>query len=104
MINPSQPAASINQRRKKMTARFIKWGAIAAIAYPILQLTAQGLIQVGGREPAFTASAQEILEFFQNRDTTLFSIGGYLSALSCGFWAHYGASCALPREIPVGFQ
>ena len=46
-----------------MTTRLIKWGAIAAIAYPIMQLTAQGLIQVGGPEPAFTASAQEILEF-----------------------------------------
>lgn len=65
-----------------MTARLIKWGAIAAIVYPIMQLIAQGLIQVGGREPVFTASAQEILEFFKNRDTTLFSIGGYLSALS----------------------
>ena len=65
-----------------MTARFIKWGAIAAIAYPIMQLAAQGLIQVGGREPAFTASAQEILEFFQNRDTNLYTIGGYISALS----------------------
>ena len=65
-----------------MTTRFIKLGAVAAIAYPIMQLTAQGLIQVGGREPAFTASAQDILEFFQNRDTTLSTIGGYISALS----------------------
>ena len=74
-----------------MTVRFIKWGAIAAIAYPIMQLAAQGLIQVGGREPAFTASAQETLEFFQTRDTTLFSIGGYLSALSVIAFLFLGA-------------
>lgn len=68
--------------RRIMYTRFIKWGGIAGIAYPIMQLIAQGLIQVGGAEPAFTASSQEILEFFQNRDATLFTIGGYLSALS----------------------
>lgn len=65
-----------------MSTRFIKWGAIAGIAYPILQLAAQGLIQIGGAEPSFTASPQEILEFFQARNTTLFTIGGLLSTVS----------------------
>ncbi len=57
-------------------------GAAAGIAYPILQLLAQGLIQVGGAEPPFGAPAPQILEFFQNRNPSLFAVGGYLSALS----------------------
>jgi hypothetical protein len=57
-------------------------GAAAGIAYPIMQLIAQGLIQVGGAEPPFSAAAPEILEFFQNRDAALFAVGGYLSTLS----------------------
>jgi hypothetical protein len=59
-----------------------KAGAAAGIAFPALQMIAQGLIQVGGAEPPFTADASEILAFFQNRDATLFAIGDYLSVLS----------------------
>lgn len=57
-------------------------GAVAGIAYPILQLIAQGLIQVGGAEPPFSASASQALEFFQNRNVSLFMVGGYISTLS----------------------
>ena len=60
---------------KKLAA----WGGIA---YPVLQLIAQGLIQIGGAEPSFSAPAAEILAFFQNRDPALAMIGGYLSVLS----------------------
>jgi hypothetical protein len=59
-----------------------KFGATAGIAFPILQMSAQGLIQVGGSEPPFTAAGSEILEFFMNQDTTLFAVGDYISALS----------------------
>jgi hypothetical protein len=59
-----------------------KFGAVAAIAFPILQMVAQGLIQVGGAEPPFSASAAEIVTFFQNRNPTLFAIGAYISILS----------------------
>ena len=57
-------------------------GAAGGILFIVLQLIGQGLIQVGGSEPSFDASSQEIVEFFEARDTLLFSIGGYLSALS----------------------
>lgn len=59
-----------------------KFGAVAAIAFPILQMVAQGLIQVGGAEPPFSAPAAEIVTFFQNRNPTLFAIGAYISILS----------------------
>lgn len=59
-----------------------KLGAIAAIAFPVLQMASQGLIQVGGMEPSFSAPASEIVAFFENRDPTLFTLGGYLSILS----------------------
>lgn len=59
-----------------------KLGAIAAIAFPILQVISQGLMQVGGMEPSFAAPAAEILTFFQNRDATLFAFGGYIHILS----------------------
>ena len=45
-----------------MNDRHIKWGAVGAIAYPIMQLISQGLIQFGGSEPAFNARAAEILQ------------------------------------------
>jgi hypothetical protein len=65
-----------------MTNKLKTIGAAGGIAYPVMQLIAQGLIQVGGAEPPFTASSQEILDFFQARDLTLFQTGGYLSTLS----------------------
>ena len=65
-----------------MTPNLRKWGALAGIAFPIVQLLAQALIQVGGAEPPFAATSSEILTFFQNRNIQLFEIGGYLSNLS----------------------
>jgi hypothetical protein len=65
-----------------MSARYVKWGAFGAIAYPILQLISQGLIQFGGSEPAFTAPAQEILGFFQSKDSTFIAISELFIVLS----------------------
>ena len=62
-----------------------RWEQIAAaggIGFVVLQLTSQALTQIGGAEPAFTASAEEILDFFNNRDPSLAPIGGFLSSLS----------------------
>jgi hypothetical protein len=62
--------------------RLYRFAALGGITFVVLQMVGQGLIQAGGAEPAFTAPADEILQFFRQRDTTLFAIGGYLSALS----------------------
>ena len=57
-------------------------GAAGGIAFVVLQVVGQVLIQVGGTEPAFNAAAPETLEFFETRSPRLFEVGGYLSALS----------------------
>jgi hypothetical protein len=59
-----------------------KLAALGGIAYVVLQLASQSLMQLGGAEPAFNASSQEILEFFVNRNYQLANLGGFLSALS----------------------
>jgi len=72
-----------------------KTGAWGAIAFVILQLVGQSLIQIGGAEPAFNAGAGEIMEFFEARNVALFNAGGYLSIVSMiaflwflgGLWA-----------------
>lgn len=80
-MNEYVPSPSTTQTASSISS-LKKLGAIAAIAYPILQMASQGLIQVGGMEPAFSAPAAEILSFFENRDPALFPLGGYLSMLS----------------------
>ena len=62
--------------------RWEQIGAASGIAFVLLQLISQALIQIGGSEPAFTASAQEIVSFFENRDLSLAPIGSFLSSLS----------------------
>jgi hypothetical protein len=70
------------ERTTGQTARLKKFGALAAIAFPVMQMVSQGLIQIGGVEPSFAAPAPEIVSFFEARNPTLFSIGGYVSLLS----------------------
>ncbi len=62
--------------------RWDQIGAASGILFLVLQVSAQGFIQVGGAEPSFNASAEEILDFFQRRDPQLFNIGGILSVFS----------------------
>jgi hypothetical protein len=62
--------------------RLKRIGALAGIAFPVMQMIAQGFIQIGGVEPSFAAPASEILVFFQNRNPALFSIGAYIFILS----------------------
>jgi hypothetical protein len=73
---------TVTPNRQVRTINLKKYGAIAAIAFPIMQMVAQGFIQVGGMEPSFAAPATEIVTFFQNRDPVLANIGGYLSLFS----------------------
>jgi hypothetical protein len=69
--------------------------AIAAFAYVVLSMASQGLIQIGGAEPALDAPAGEIVEFFEARNPQLFEAGVYLQLLAIaafvwflgGFWA-----------------
>lgn len=56
--------------------------AAGGIGFVVLQLACQALIQIGGAEPAFTASAEQIVAFFSSRDTSLTPIGTFLSSLS----------------------
>lgn len=75
-----------------------KAGAWGGIAFVVLQIAGQILVQVGGMEPEFGADATEILEFFAARDPGLVSAGGFLSMLGMlallwflgGFWATLG--------------
>jgi hypothetical protein len=65
-----------------VTAGWERAAAAAGIAFVALQLVAQGLIQVGGLEPAFDAPAEEIVAFFEARSPALFAVGAYLSLLA----------------------
>lgn len=56
------------------------------LAFVLLQLVGQGLIQVGGAEPAFDAPAEEVVRFFEARNRALFEIGNYVSLLSFVAW------------------
>jgi hypothetical protein len=62
--------------------RWTQVGAAGGIAFVVLQLIAQALIQVGGSEPAFNAPAGEIVDFFMNRNMTLTQVGGFFNVLS----------------------
>jgi hypothetical protein len=63
-------------------ARWGQIGAAGGIAFVLLQVAAQALIQVGGAEPPFDAPAEATVAFFATRDAGLFAAGDYLSALS----------------------
>ena len=62
--------------------RYKQLGAAGGIAFVLLQLFSQSLIQVGGAEPPFAAPADTIAAFFLQRSIPLFSIGGFLAAFS----------------------
>lgn len=62
--------------------RWNQVGAAGGIAFVVMQLIAQALIQVGGSEPAFDAPAADIVTFFANRNSTLTQVGGFINVLS----------------------
>lgn len=55
---------------------------IAGLATVMLIFGGQGLIQVGGNEPAFDAPADAIASYFGARDQTLFAVGTYLNIVA----------------------
>ncbi|MFU8872791.1 hypothetical protein [Micromonospora sp. SL4-19] len=55
---------------------------VAGLATVVLLFGGQLLIQVGGGEPAFDASAAAIADYFGARDQTLFAIGTYLNVVA----------------------
>lgn len=57
-------------------------GGIAGFAGLLLVGVSQGLVQVGGGEPAFDAPADVILSFLQARDETLYPIGTFLGLIA----------------------
>lgn len=59
-----------------------RMGAAGGIAFVVLQLLSQSLIQIGGAEPSFAAPADEVLTFFLNRNPLLAELGGYAATLS----------------------
>jgi hypothetical protein len=69
-------------------SRWEQIGAAGGIAFVVLQLAGQSLIQVGGAEPPFDAPAVEIEAFFISRNLQLALIGAFLSVLSllAFFW------------------
>jgi hypothetical protein len=82
----------ISKHHKEHAMTLKKYGAWAGIAFPILQMASQGLVQVGGMEPAFAAPAAEILTFFQNRTPALAKLGGFLSILSAVVFIWFAAA------------
>jgi hypothetical protein len=74
----SMPPVSSNA----VTAVWERAAAAGGIVFVGLQLVSQGLMQIGGVEPSFDASADEILAFFEARHETLFALGTYLSLVS----------------------
>jgi hypothetical protein len=57
-------------------------GAAGGILYVLLQLIGQVLSQSRQSEPSFTASAEEILSFFQSQDPGLESMAAYLTTVA----------------------
>ena len=68
--------------------RWEQIGAAGGLVFIGLQVASQILIQAGGSEPPFNATAREIETFFMNQNPQLASVGGFLSVLSllAFFW------------------
>lgn len=72
---------------------------ISGLLATVLVFGAQALIQVGGNEPPFDATAAETADFFATRDRVLFAAGSYLTvvALLVFVWFLGGAWALLQR-------
>ncbi|WP_410794011.1 hypothetical protein [Kribbella sp. C-35] len=57
-------------------------GGSAGVAGLLLVAVSQALVQVGGGEPAFDASGDEILRFLEARHDSLYAIGTFLGLLA----------------------
>ncbi|MDX1414400.1 MAG: hypothetical protein R3293_09435 [Candidatus Promineifilaceae bacterium] len=83
-ITPITHSKALTAESDKQTEnnRWEQMAAAGGIFYVILQLVSQMLIQVGGSEPSFDASAAAIADYFMNRSPALATTGGFLSTLS----------------------
>lgn len=76
-----------------------RWAAAGGVAYVVLQMVAQALIQVGGAEPPFSAPAETALAFFEARNPTLCTAGAYVHVVSMAVFVWFlGALWATLRE------
>jgi hypothetical protein len=83
------------QLRGQWRTLFVTGGS-AGLAGLLLVAASQALVQVGGGEPAFDASGDEILRFFEARNDTLYAIGTYLGLLAVLALARSSGSGWLP--------
>ncbi|TCC19881.1 hypothetical protein [Kribbella sindirgiensis] len=74
-------------------------GGSAGVAGLLLVAVSQALVQVGGGEPAFDASGEEILRFLEARHDTLYAIGTFLGLLAAVALACFvSVVCVVLRE------
>ena len=92
-------AGEITQRSTQWRTMSVATG-VAGLAGMVLVFTSQALQQVGGGEPPFDASADEILRFLQARHDTLYATGSFLGVLAvlALAWFLAGVSVVL-REV-----
>jgi hypothetical protein len=87
--------------------RWEQIGASSGIIFLVVQFLAQGLIQVGGSEPSFNASAEEILDFFLIRDRLLLisaaSSRFFPSSSFFGFWVCSGHGYSILKKSQPGY-
>lgn len=78
----------------------LRWiGASGGILFVLLQIISQALIQTGGAEPPFSASAEEILSFFASKNSQISDLSAFVSTLSTiAFLWFIGALWASLRE------
>ncbi|WP_433157772.1 hypothetical protein [Kribbella sp. CA-247076] len=77
---------------------------VAGVTGFVLVAVSQALVQIGGGEPAFDASGEEILGFFETRNDTLYPIGSFLGLVAvlallwffAGFWAVLRSAEGMP--------
>lgn len=74
-------------------------GAAGGLIFVVLQVIAQGLLQIGGVEPPFRASTDAIMAFFTSRNSQLVEISAFLDGISLiAFLWFLGALWATLRE------
>ncbi len=79
--------------------RWRQIGASGGILFVVLQLIAQGMLQAGQAEPAFSAPAEDIVSYFASKSSLLSEASAFVMALSLiAFVWFLGALWATLRE------
>jgi hypothetical protein len=74
-LNNATTTAHESRTSRLGNARWEQIGAAGGIVFVVLQMASQALIQVGGSEPPFDATAETIVAFFMARNSQLFVVG-----------------------------